>query len=511
MNINPLFLVDFYKTEHYRMYPEGMTLLYSNLTPRKSRMGGVNEIVVFGFQYLIKEYLIKQWNENFFNRPKEEVLSEYRRLMKNTIGPVQSEHIGKLHDLGYLPIKIKALPEGSHCPIGVPCMTIYNTHPDHAWLVNYLETLLSSVIWQPITSATIADQYRKLLEKYALETTGNVEGVQWQGHDFSFRGMSSVESAMTSGAGHLLSFTGSDTIPAINFLEKYYNADVEKELVAASVPATEHSVMCMGEKESEIETFKRLLNLYPNGLLSIVSDTWDLWKVCTEYLPALKEQILARDGKLVIRPDSGDPVDIICGRGMGSGSFICKTPEEFQGVSKGVIELLWDVFGGTINAQGYKVLDSHIGAIYGDSITLERAKQICERLKKKGFASTNIVFGIGSYTYQMNTRDTFGFAVKATYGEVLESGVTELQTDGDETQTKKVSCREIFKDPITDDGTKRSKKGLLQVGSDEYGEIGVADQCDWWEEGGGLLETIFENSKLIKEWNLQKIRDNIRK
>lgn len=417
--MNPLLLVDFYKPHHNKMYPENMTKLYSNFTPRKSRIPGIDKVVFFGLQHFCLEYLIKAFNKDFFGDDfsrksrwaKGRILKEYERHV-----PVDTEHLGKLWDLGYLPIEIKALEEGTQVPIGVPCLTITNTHPDHAWLVNYLETLLSCMLWQPITSATIAYEYKKILTKYALETTGSADFVQWQGHDFSMRGMSSVESAILSGMGHLTSFTGSDTIPAIYQLEKSYDAN---GLIGASVPATEHSVMCMGQKEAELDTFKRLLSLYSTGILSVVSDTWNLWDVLTKYLPAIKSEIMARDGKLVIRPDSGDPVDIICGH-PESGNYSFKDyneqlEEKFaweKSEFKGVIELLWDIFGGTIvkgnDGNTYKVLDSHIGAIYGDSITIDRAKAICERLKAKGFASTNVVFGIGSYTYQYNTRDTFG-------------------------------------------------------------------------------------------------------
>lgn len=273
MSIDPLVQTDFYKTNHYKMYPEGTSKIYSNLTPRKSRMQGVNHIVVFGIQYFILEYLIKQWNEDFFGYTddikgnkqrsanwKAIVIKDYKRVIDNTLGKdsISTKHIEELWDLGYLPLEIKALPEGSLCPIGVPCLTITSTHPSAYWLVNYLETILSCTIWQPMTSATIAYEYKKLLTKYALETTGDSSLVQWQGHDFSMRGMSSLESACTSGAGHLLSFTGTDTIPAISFLEQYYNANIEKELVGASVPATEHSVACLcadsyGDKYTEVE------------------------------------------------------------------------------------------------------------------------------------------------------------------------------------------------------------------------------------------------------------------
>lgn len=519
--MNPLLLVDAYKVNHNKMYPEGMTKLYSNGTCRKSRLLGIDEVVVAGMQHFIKEYLIKKFNEEFFNKYLTGIIVEYKRHCQ-----VDTTHIEELHDLGYLPIEIKSLEEGTLCPIGVPMLTITNTHPKFAWLVNYLETLISCSLWQFYTSATIAFEYKKLLTKYAIETTGSSEGVQWQGHDFSMRGMSSSESAIISGMGHLLSFTGTDTIPAIYQLEKSYNAT---GLIGASVPATEHSVMCMGTKDGEIESFKRLLDLYPNGILSVVSDTWDLWKVCTEYLPQLKEQILSRDGKLVIRPDSGDPVDIICGEGYYKKDWDCyvkDVPSERQEregywiklenkpLTKGVIELLWDVFGGTINTQGYKVLDSHIGAIYGDSITLERAKQICERLKEKGFASINIVLGIGSYTYQYNTRDTFGFAMKATYGEITHSTKEINYPNYNAGIDEYIEHREIFKDPITDDGTKRSKKGLLRVEKDVNGgsttpHLIVLDQQSWDKEKQGFLTTVFKDGKLTRETTLEEIRNRI--
>ena len=501
--MNPLLLTDYYKVNHYRMYPEGTSKIYSNLTPRKARSGSIKEIVVFGIQYFIKDVLIEKWNKDFFEKPKDVVIAEYKRMMDFTLGAgaVEMGHIEQLWDLQYLPLQIKALPEGSLCPIGVPCMTITNT-VDHAyWLVNYLETVLSANVWGPITSATIAHQYRKLLDAYAMETTGDISFVDWQGHDFSARGLYGTEAMMMSGMGHLLSFKGTDTIPAIFAHEKYYNANVEKELVGSSVPATEHSVMCMGSKDGEIDTFERLMDLYPTGILSVVSDTWNLWDVLTKFLPELKEKVLARDGKLVIRPDSGDPVDIIC------GSII--TPiwdgEKYLPESKGVIELLWDVFGGTVNEQGYKVLDSHVGAIYGDSITLARAEEICKRLKEKGFASTNIVLGIGSFTYQYNTRDTFGFAVKATYGEVKHYKMSGVSVDE----------LEIFKDPITDDGTKKSAKGLLrveEVASPTGGTVyKLIDQVTKEMEQGGALETVFLDGKLTKDQSLSEIRERLAK
>ena len=471
--------------DHRRQYPTGTTLVYSNWTPRKSRIEGIEEVVFFGLQYFIKKYILKDFETYFFKQPKEKVVAEYRRRINNYLGENQvgTKHIEDLHDLGYVPMVIKALPEGVSVPVRVPMFTMYNTLPEFFWLTNYFETLLSAVIWMPCTSATIAKQYRKVLDKYATETSSTPDFVDWQGHDFSMRGMAGIEAATCSASGHLLSFTGTDTIPAIDFLEKYYNANAETELIGGSVSATEHSVMCMGTLDDELGTFKRLITeVYPKGIVSIVSDTWDLWKVLTDYLPKLKIEIVNREGKLVIRPDSGNPVDIICGTENGKN----------ENEQKGVIELLWDTFGGQINAKGYKELIPQIGAIYGDSITIDRATQICERLKAKGFASTNIVLGIGSYTYQYNTRDTFGFAMKSTYGEVNGVG------------------REIFKDPITDDGTKKSAKGLMKIAI-ENGTYKLIDQVNWDNEKTGELKEIFRDGKLLVDLTLKEIRREIRK
>ncbi len=482
--MNPLLLTDGYKLDHRRQYPEGTTLVYSNWTPRKSRMPEIEEVVFFGLQYFIKKYILEDFEQYFFRRPKEEVVAAYKRRIDNYLGPneIGTDHIAALHDLGYIPMVFKALPEGVSIPMRIPMFTMYNTLPEFFWLTNYFETLLSNVIWLPCTSATIAKSYRKLLDGYAAITSSAPGFVDWQGHDFSMRGMGGVEAALISGMGHLLSFAGTDTVPAIEYLERYYGAEVTKELVGGSVPATEHSVMSMGTIEDELGTFKRLITeVYPAGIVSVVSDTWDLWKVLTVYLPALKEEVLARNGKLVIRPDSGDPVWILCGNPGG------KTEAE----RKGVVQLLWEVFGGTTNDKGYKELDPHIGAIYGDSITLERAKAICEGLKQNGFASTNVVLGIGSFTYQYNTRDTFGFAMKATYGEVAGRG------------------RSIFKDPVTDDGTKKSAKGLMKV-IVEDGTYQLKDQVSWEEENTGALREIFRDGKLLVEETLAEIRARIK-
>lgn len=477
-------LCDFYKVSHKNQYPKGTELVYSTWTARTSRVPGVDKVAAFGFQAFVKEYLIDYFDEHFFGRTKEEVASEYKRVIHHALGVAEPDasHIEQLHDLGYLPIRIKAVPEGTLVPIKVPMLTIENTKPAFFWLTNYLETLMSCQLWMPATSATLAFEYRKILEDYARRTNGDPSGVPFQGHDFSMRGMSSLEAAKSSGAGHLLSFTGTDTIPAILYLEDYYRANMEKELVGTSIPATEHSVMCAHGRD-EMASYRYLIKeVYPSGFVSIVSDTWDLWTVLDVVIRGLKDDILSRDGRVVIRPDSGDPVKIVCGDPDAD--------DEFE--RKGVIEVLWDIFGGTVTERGYKQLDPHIGAIYGDAITLERCREICERLMAKGFASTNMVYGIGSFTYQYNTRDTFGFALKSTFAVV----------NGEE--------RKIFKDPKTDRNQfKKSQTGLVRV-VERDGAIAYEDDLDREQyarfDETDLLEDVFVDGRWAREQTLGEIR-----
>ncbi len=484
--MNSLLLTDGYKLTHHLQYPKGTTSVVSNFTPRSDKYAATKDgVVVFGIQMMLIQ-LNDHFTTNFFSKPKDEVLSQLKGEFSLYTGmEYDTSHFAELWDLGYLPIEVRSLNEGSICPIRVPLLSIKNTKPEFYWLTNYLETIISNLLWKPITSATIARQYKKIVVKWAERTDkGNIAGVNFQCHDFSMRGMDSIDAAIASGLGHLTSFNGGDTLPVIHGARKYYK---ETGFIVGGVPATEHSVMCAGSKDDEIGTFRRLLETFPNGILSIVSDTWDLWKVCTEYLHELKWEILERDGKLVIRPDSGDPVDIICGN---RNWFIDK---EYSGktdecIYKGVVELLWDIFGGTTNEQGYKVLDPHIGCIYGDSITIERAEQIFTRLEAKGFASTNVVLGIGSYTYQYNTRDTYGFAMKATYVEIHGEG------------------RPIFKDPITDDGMKKSAKGLIMVKNRQ-----LVDEVSWDDVNSeeNELKIVYSNGQLTRETTLTEIKQRL--
>lgn len=832
--MNPLFNTDSYKLFHRQMYPKGTSLVYSNWTPRSSKhYNGKNKnyVVTFGIQRMVKK-LHKWFQDEFFSKDKDSVLLNYARQIRNFTGvdDYDVSHIGELHDVGHLPMTFKALPEGTKCPIGVPCLTVYNTRPEFFWLTNYLETWISCELWGPMTSATVANEYREILTDWA-EKTGDPNFVQFQGHDFSFRGMYGSEAAAMSGLGHLTSFAGTDTIPSYIEAQEYYNSDQNDwkdfSIVATSVPATEHSIQSAHyDGEDELEYLDHILKTFPTGIVSIVCDGFDFWHFVTKVLPQRKEEILARDGKIVVRPDcydeqtkvftdrgwvyfkdlrmsdkvaqvledgtqefvkplkyvnehyegemvrykdfhgkvnllvtpnhrmvfskkgklkvqeaeqcnffsgkdlvrssaaknlgyelsplqalkiafqadgsfqtkgnnirfsfskqrkmdrlesilndaeikfskytlsdgrfeynvhtdatnfvkdfswvreqdyghicsnwcrefieelsywdatrrhenrfkfdttnksvidkveiiamfagygvllserednrkdhfsnvftahilknnlsggqaivkstehysgniycvmvpsgkllvkrgrgtavcgnSGDPVDIICGRQLikkgkeyyeESGIIyddrpilnrVFVTEDEI----KGAIECLYDIFGGTENDKGYIELDSHIGLIYGDSITLKRADDICSRLITKGFASTNVVLGIGSYTYQFNTRDTFGFAMKATYVEILEERNDE---EGADVYTVPVG-KPIFKSPKTGDGTKKSAKGLLQVRGDGEKGLRVVDEQTWKGEQSGYLQEIYRDGKLLVNDSLQTIRKRI--
>jgi len=492
MKLNPLHAVDFYKTNRIAFHEEGTDLLYENFTPRSTKYlpkieGLDDKIVIFGLQYFLKWFLIDLWNDEFFNKPKDVVIKRYKRRMDTSLGVgiVDTKHIEDLHDLGYLPLEIKALPEGSKINAGVPFFTLQETVKGYFWLVNYVEDALSNSVWKASTSATIARRYKNVGLKYALETGVDPSVVNYQFHDFQLRGSGGMQDACLSGAGHLLSFTGTDNVPAIDFLEDYYNADCEKEYIGGGVVANEHACVCAGGKENEFANYKKwITETFPTGILSLVSDTWNLWTVITEYLPALKEDILKRDGKVVIRPDSSPktPLEIICG-----------DPEAKEGTPehKGCVQLLWDIFGGTVNDKGYKELHPTIGLLYGEALSVQLTDKIFARLKEMGFASNCCFCGIGSGAYMFNvTRDTLSWAAKATACSV----------NGE--------FREIFKDPITDTGMKKSAKGLLRVDLVD-GEYVLTDQVTKEQEQGGELKTVFRDGKLIKDWTLQEVRDNL--
>lgn len=480
----PFQIADAYKLSHWDQYPEGTTMVYSNFTPRKSRIQNCDIFVFFGLQAALKR-VTDIFRTSFFSQPINEAVQNFKDFYTEffSVAPPESycKKVEALHKLQYLPIEVRALAEGSVVNHGIPCFTIKNTLPDFYWVTNFLETWLSAEMWHPCTSATTAFLYKRQFNKYAKETSDSMFMVDFQGHDFSFRGMPGPDASAVSGAGHLTSFLGSDTCISIPWIKAHYPVP-DNCMLATSVPATEHSVMSAGSQEEELETYRRLIeDLYPTGIMSIVSDTYDFWKVVTEYLPQLKDKIMARDGKVVIRPDSSPktPVEIICG-----------DPDALEGTPeyKGLCQCLYEIFGGTTNSKGYIELDTHIGMIYGDSITFSYQKQILEGLKSKGFSSTNVVLGIGSYTYQYVTRDTHGIAIKAT---AIKKGTEAIS---------------IFKDPKTDNGTKKSARGFLKV-TKEDGNFVLHQDVTEEEEQTGELQLVYRDGELLKLTSFQEIRD----
>ena len=561
MEKNMMLLCDFYKIAHKNMYPKGITKLYSTWTPRSNKYfpSFDNEFVIwFGLQGFIKEYLIKQFNEYFFNRPIDEIIEEYTYYIHNTFDETaHTEHIKALHELGYLPIRIRALPEGTKVPYRVPCCTVENTHHEFAWLTNYLETLFSCNLWLPSTTATIAYEYRRILEKYIQKTSDNSIWKHVGCGDFSFRGMASLEAAIISGAAFLTSFDKTSTIPSIKYLCENYNADVSKEMVGSWSASVEHSCTTSNfavDGNEEMFFIKMCKELYPNKPFSFVADSYDYWNFINNILRRNKKTVLEHNGRINIRPDSGDPEKIICGAADSWECFDSKESFENNYINDqykiehyrsyvndeythgfkfsipiyieidkikyvvnwsyifnknvfeyriatieeiGSLNVLWNIFGGTINSKGYKVLDPHIGIVYGDAITIERCESICEHMEIMGYAVENVVFGAGSYSFQYNTRDTQGWAYKATYAEIDDKPIL------------------IYKDPKTSDGTKKSQKGKVIVYQDVDGNIKYIDGFKKGDavvassNGLDLLQTVFVNGQLIKEQSLNEIRNLI--
>lgn len=547
---NPfLYWTDSYKISHIDFEIEGVSEIYSNFTARfdkymKSTFGTAydGKFVVFGIQWMILR-LQAMAKIGFFDRDLDEVIAEMKATLGPYIGQERYDQFVALHELGYLPVEIKAVDEGTVLPIGTPFMTIKNTLPEFEWLSNYLESGISMETWKPITVASIGRIYRNLSNDFALETTGSSIGAEFQNHDFGTRGQSGFESNAINGVAFLLSTMGTDNLGSLWAAKNFYGTPSNG--LAMSVPAGEHSVTTLGIlttqerqaklgnvidlKQAEYLYLKWLLSeRFTKGIFSYVSDSFDYWTLVTEILPMLKDEIMCRDGKLVVRGDSGNPVHIIAGYRIKKIADTASAKEmmeyaawearksdgvevieykgkyhkilntDFGGLAditeaeaKGTIETLSEIFGYTYSDNGYKVLDSHIGMIYGDGITVQRSRDILTRLKNKQFASTNIVFGVGSYSLNMLSRDFLGMAIKATNAIV--------DVDGDDVD------KPIYKDPKTDQ-SKKSARGLIRVFEDEDGTIKFEDNVSREAENTGLLTTVFENGILLKVTDVDTIR-----
>lgn len=488
---NPLLCLDFYKTCHADQYNKNLTKMVSYYTPRMSRIEDLDKCVLFGLQGFIGEYLIKAFNDYFFSQPLRVIINQYERVMMYTSGTmgIGEERIEDLHRLGYLPLEIRAVPEGSRTNIKVPQIEISNTHHNFVWLVNSIETMLSTTLWHTQISTEVGYRYRQIVNKYVSEVCDDCVSPSALLGDFSMRGQESIESGTKSSAGFLMSFINTATVPSILWLENYYDTNIEEYLIGRGAVSTEHSVMCSNASIDGSEDYfpeKLLKVLYPCTSFSMVSDSYDYWNMVDNILPSLKEQILSHKGYIGIRGDSGNPVEIV-------------TETVFR---------LWNTFGGTINSKGYQVLDSHIKVIYGDSITPQRCEAIYKILTEKGFCISNVVLGVGSFSmqclengddenvsYAPYTRDTLGIAVKATYAEDYNE--------------KPIM---IFKNPKTDTGNfKQSQKGCCRV-IEKDGEYSYIDGLTWKEsQNNNVLQTVFKNGKLTKTYTVAEVRRNLHK
>ena len=484
LNVCSLLLSDTYKQCHDRMYPADLQQLVSYWTPRKAMSEDYTNMVFAGIQpFLIA--LNKEFEDNFFSKSINEVLIEYERYMCVQLTPeaFDIDKIVKLHELSYLPLEIRALPEGTVVNMGVPCIEMTNTVDGFAWLVQWLECLLQTELWAPCGYATIGHEYRKIANYYYDKTVCGMSPAMAMA-DFGMRGMSCLEDGIRTSAAWLMSFDKTSTIPALAYLDKYYDADVAANKIGIGAVSTEHSVMGanFALDGDEITFVKRMLTeLYPNTSFSMVSDTYDYWNMIDNILPACKEEIMAHNGKLLVRPDSGDMVDIAIR----------------------TINKLWDTFGGTVNEKGYKVLDPHIGIIYGDGCAIAKVTEIYNILDSQGFAANNIVFGVGAFCFHgffeksgkfiALTRDTWGIAMKATYGRTSDE------------------IFPIYKDPKTDTThLKKSHKGCCQVVEREDGFFDVFDGfMDPVIEEQTALKTMYRDGELLNFSTFAEIRERV--
>ncbi len=455
---NIILKTDSYKMSHRAQYPSNTSRVYSYF---ESRTGArYQNTIFFGLQYLLKKHLEGIVITRDHIAQAEGFFSVHMAGSSAVFNKAGWEHILNVHN-GMLPVRIKAVPEGTAVPVSNVLMTVENTDPACYWLTNYLETLLVQV-WYPCVVATISNAVRKTI-RLGLIDTGDTAGLDYKLHDFGFRGVSSLESAEIGGLAHLVNFNGTDTIPAISAGIQYYDSGV----CAHSIPASEHSTITSWGKNRELDAYANMLEQYPTGLVACVSDSYDIFNACENlWGTELKEKIISRKGTLVIRPDSGPIVPTLLK----------------------VLSILWDKFGGTINSKFYKVLDSHIRVIQGDGCTPETITEIIECLKLHHWSIDNIAFGMGGGLLQKLDRDTQKFAFKC-------SSITNASG----------ASIDVYKSPIGD-STKASKRGRLKL-IREQGSFKTVSES---HPGDDLLETVFENGELVKNYTFDEIRKRAR-
>ena len=462
-NNNILTLTDSYKTSHWKQYPKGTSKVYSYL---ESRGGKFDNTMFYGLQYFIKQYLSGQV-------VTEEKIQRAKKFWDAHLGPNHFNEAGWRHILdkhnGHLPVRIKAVPEGTVVKTGNVLVTVENTDPEVPWLTNFLESILLQV-WYPTTVGTLSREVKKNLISYLKKTTSyNAEEISgvvaFMLHDFGFRGVSSVESSGLGGSSHIINFMGTDTVSAILFAQEFYNTE---NPLAFSIPASEHSTMTSWGEPFEVKAMENMLDSYPTGLVACVSDSFDIIRACRDYWgTALRDKILSRDGRLVIRPYSGDPVQTL----------------------KQIFHILWDKFGGTTNDKGFKVLDPHVRVIQGDGVNFESISDICDMMIEEGFSIENIAFGMGGALLQKVDRDTQKFAFKCS----------SITINGEEAEVRKNPI-EINEKGERVQSFKKSKAGRLKLVN------GQTIEHSHDEDGDELVE-VFLNGKVMKEWTFEEVRE----
>ncbi len=453
-NRNLILLTDSYKASHYKQYPPKTERIYSYF---ESRGGVFSDVVFFGLQYYLKEYLEGEVITKAMVDEAEELYAAHFGN-KFIFNRAAWEYIIDAHR-GRLPLCIKAVPEGLAVPTHNVLMTVENTDLNCYWLTNYVETLLVQV-WYGCTVATQSREIKKLILRY-LDETGSPEQVNFKLHDFGFRGVSSVESASIGGAAHLVNFMGTDTVAGLTFIQKYYKTT---EMFGFSIPAAEHSTITSWGRDNEAEAYRNMLRQYPTGLVAVVSDSYDIYNACDKiWGEQLRNDVLERDGTLVVRPDSGNPKDVVLK----------------------VVSILGEKFGYETNHKQFKVLNPKVRVIQGDGVNYDSIGDILETLKQHGWSSDNVAFGMGGALLQKLDRDTQKFAFKCSSATV----------QGEE--------RDVFKSPVTDNG-KLSKCGRLKLVRDgnRYQTVSANSA------GDDVMQTVFENGVTLKEYTFSDVKTN---
>ena len=594
MNMNPFLLTDFYKLTHILQYRSELRELTSYLTPRGSRLKDIDKVVFFGLSAYVHSYVVENFNMNFFNRPWWDSCNDVKDVLKEGLG-YSDEMISKtldnlhaLHELGYLPVEINAVAEGTLVPMSVPCIEIKSTNPQFFWVGQALEASLSAAIWHPMVSATIAREYRKIAREAFAKTVENGIDERVAMCDFSMRGQESNESAVNASVAWLTSMWNSSTVAARKHIKDVYG---KCDGNVRGLTSTEHSVMtshaCL-DGGDEIPTFKYLFDLYKNVSFAAVCDSYDFWNVLTNILPNNFMQEIDERGKrgvfIGVRHDSAEPVDALCGtvpilhadsvkripkdmledgtklecmtltfteeeannlweQGFREGNLVAvmcdgeeylvriRAVEHLRSIDvtvdkdcptmwasgvlqnrprtweeKGMVETMYEIFGGTVNSKGFKVLNPGIKAVYGDSITITRAKKIYKRLAIKGFAANNVSLGVGSFSFQALenedgslspfTRDTFSIAIKCCHSKYCDEYGTVCE-------------RHVYKDP-RGWSQKKSQRGLCQIYFDENGELIYKDEMYEKDLIGknSALVAYFKDGQEFKQ-NFESIRETI--